>query len=207
MDCAAFAAQHRTDQEKKIDSDMKKEFLKVKLDNISVYQLNFIVLLKADHTDLVLPICIGPAEAHSIAASLHKKPFRRPLSHDLMKNALEELGCSVSRVLIVDLSDGTFYARVLILRPDGEEIELDSRPSDALAVGIRFGAEIFVRKDIFEENAVDLNDEDEDARPTEHEEEMDPVSRLQMQLDEAVREERYEDAAKVRDKLKDLLGN
>jgi bifunctional DNase/RNase len=188
--------------------DINKEYLKVKLDNISVYQLNFIVLLKADHTDLVLPICIGPAEAHSIAASLHKKPFRRPLSHDLMKSALEKLECEVYRVMIVDLDDGTFYARVLARCADGKEIELDSRPSDALAVGIRFNAEIYVRRDIFDENAVDLNEEDEDAHHTEHEhEEIDPVSRLQMQLDEAVREERYEEAATIRDKIKEHLGS
>ena len=186
---------------------MKHKFLRVNLDNISVYQFNFIVLLKEFNTDKVLPICIGPAEAHSIAAALHNKPFRRPLSHDLIKNMLEEMDCSVKRVLITDLVDGTFYARIFIEQPDGTSLELDSRPSDALAVGIRYKAELLVREDIFENNAVDLNDEDEAVfTPEKHEEDVDPITRLQLQLDDAVKEERYEDAARIRDKIQDVLG-
>ncbi len=195
---------------------MKARFAKVHIENISIYNYNFIILLRADGSEKVLPICIGPAEAHSIAAAFNNKPFRRPLSHDLMKNVLEKLDCTVDRILVTDLKEGTFYARIFLKTDDGSEWEVDSRPSDAIALAIRYKAGIFVRQDILDENSVEMSEseggpvgvtEGVERDESDEVEDTDPVSKLKKKLEDAVREERYEEAAKLRDEIQNMMGN
>ena len=197
---------------------MKHRFVKVQIENISIFNYNFIILLRRDGDDRVLPICIGPAEAHSIAIAYNNKPYRRPLTHDLMKSVLDEIDCTVDRVHVTDLKDGTFYARVYLTTWDGRTLDIDSRPSDAMALALRYEAPIFVREDVLTENSVDIKESDQQLEqhmpitdegdaPTERETPRDPVSRLKQQLEDAVSDERYEDAARLRDELQRLQGN
>jgi uncharacterized protein len=97
----------------------------------------------------LLPIWIGPFEAEAIALKLQGTEVPRPLTHDLLKSAIEALGASISHILISDLSDSTFYAHIVV-RVNGEEMEIDSRPSDAIALAVRAQAPIYAAKDVME---------------------------------------------------------
>lgn len=110
-----------------------------------------IVILKDHSGEKILPIWIGFMEASSIAMELEKTPRVRPLTHDLMKNLLENLNFSVSRVEVTDLRNDTFYAEIHIKR-DREEYVLDSRPSDAIAIALRTGSSIWVKDEVFEKS-------------------------------------------------------
>lgn len=108
-----------------------------------------IVILKNEDGEKVLPIWIGYMEASSIAMELEKTPRSRPVTHDLLKNILESVNYSLTRIEVTDLKDNTFYA-VIYLTNDEKEIVLDSRPSDAIAIAIRTGAPIFVNEKVIE---------------------------------------------------------
>lgn len=102
-----------------------------------------IILLTDDNGERVLPIWVGMLEAHSIASALGVYGVTRPLTHDLMLNLCTSLGVSVSKVVISDLRDNTFFAELHLLK-DGRNILLDARPSDAIALAIRTGAPIYL---------------------------------------------------------------
>lgn len=121
-----------------------------------------VVLLEdADH-GVALPIWIGPGEAQAIAAHLAGQAPPRPLTHDLVKTALERFGVGLRRVVIRALEDNTYFAD-LVLERDGEEVVIDSRPSDAIALAVRFGQPIFVDRALFlREGVVDLRGAERD---------------------------------------------
>ena len=96
-----------------------------------------------------VPIVIGPFEAHAIVAALNDDTPPRPMTHDLTRNILQRLGVSIDRVVIDDLWQGTFYAKIYLLHGD-EEIEVDSRPSDAIALALRFRAPIYMAEAVLE---------------------------------------------------------
>src|SRR6058998_632490 len=96
-----------------------------------------------------LPIWIGPFEAQAIALELHGVAAPRPLTHDLMKSLVERLGAKLDRVVIEDLRDGTFFATLHLAGPDGGDIVLDARPSDAIALALRLHGPILVVEDLF----------------------------------------------------------
>ncbi|MDW8106865.1 MAG: bifunctional nuclease family protein [Armatimonadota bacterium] len=102
-----------------------------------------------DNYGRVVPIVIGPCEAHAIVSALNEETPQRPMTHDLMRNILTRLGVSVDRVLIDDLWQGTFYAKIYLLHGD-EEVEIDSRPSDAIALALRFRAPIYMAESVLE---------------------------------------------------------
>jgi uncharacterized protein len=106
--------------------------------------LSPLVLLK-DHDDLnFLPIWIGIFEAAAIAMELQDVHPPRPMTHDLLKNLVDKLDSKVTRILINDVKEGTFYASIELENSDGEKVTIDSRPSDAIALAIRTGSPIFV---------------------------------------------------------------
>jgi uncharacterized protein len=176
----------------------------VKVSQISLSNMGFVVFLKPEVGNLTLPIFIGAAEAQAIAFVLEKVKPPRPLTHDLLKNLMDNLECRIKRIEICDLQDNTFYAK-LLLEWNGVETELDSRPSDAIALALRFAAPIFVADEILESAGVLVKDE-ESARPKEKKtaKALSPVEALKQKLDKAVAEERYEDAAGLRDELKKI---
>lgn len=106
---------------------------------------NPIILLTDEETQRVLPIWVGLLEAHSISVALEHINMPRPLTHDLLKTACDRLGASISRVLISDLHDNTFYAE-LHLNQGGQEIVIDARPSDAVALALRVNAPVFLNE-------------------------------------------------------------
>jgi len=112
------------------------------------------VIFLENEEERVLPIYIGAAEAFSIQTALENVPYPRPLTHDLLLNILEGLNSKVERVLIDDLNDGIFFARLIIKR-NGETYEFDARPSDSIAIAVRCKAPIFVSKEVMEKASID----------------------------------------------------
>ena len=112
---------------------------------------------------MVVPIWIGIFEANAIALELEQIPTPRPMTHDLMKSIMEKLDVSISRVLITDLRDVTYYAVLELETPNGM-IQIDSRPSDAIALALRFDAPIFVNQSVIEKSkAADYGKEKDEA--------------------------------------------
>lgn len=110
-----------------------------------------IVLLKDPEGEDVVPIWIGFFEASAIATQLEKVKLARPMTHDLMRNILDALGAKVLRIEVTDLRDNTYFALIHI-EFDGEHYEIDSRPSDAIALALRVGAPIFVNEEVIEKS-------------------------------------------------------
>lgn len=119
-----------------------------------------IIILKDTEEKCALPIWIGLIEASAIATELEHITLTRPMTHDLLKNLIEQLSASVKRVEVNDLSDNTFYARVYISKASGEEILLDARPSDAIAIALRVKSPIYVARHVIEKSRkIDLSKE------------------------------------------------
>jgi bifunctional DNase/RNase len=119
-----------------------------------------IVLLKEREGERYLPIWIGYMEAQAIAYALQGVVTPRPMTHDLMKNVLEEVGVHVERIIITELRDGTFYAIIQMSR-DGTGYEISSRPSDAIALAVRVNVPIFANEDVLTEASIVIRDDEE----------------------------------------------
>lgn len=130
------------------------KFIEVVVDSIRVSLMSpqRIIILREVDSDRFLPIWIGPFEADAITLSLQELEVARPLTHDLLRNVLQTLGASVLRVNITELRDDVFYARIII-SINSREVEIDSRPSDALALAVRVNVPIFVSESVMEEAA------------------------------------------------------
>ena len=127
-------------------------FVEVMVDSIRVSLMSpqRIIILRELDSDRFLPIWIGPFEADAITLSLQELEVARPLTHDLLRNILQTLSADVLRVNITELKDDVFYARIIIT-VNGRELEIDSRPSDALALAVRVNVPIFVAEEVMEE--------------------------------------------------------
>ena len=108
-----------------------------------------VVLLKEKNGERVLPIWIGPSEASAIAMEISGVTFKRPLTHDLFKQVLLDLGVKLESVFINELKDNTYYARIY-LNQDGKRLELDARPSDSIALALRMKAPIHTTEELLE---------------------------------------------------------
>ncbi len=108
-----------------------------------------VVILRDQNDGAFLPIWVGIFEANAIAIEMEKISAPRPMTHDLLHNVLSELGVHVDRIVVNELKDNTFYARLHLSRGD-ERWTVDSRPSDAIALALRARAEIFVEEDVLE---------------------------------------------------------
>lgn len=120
---------------------------------VSLMSQHRIVILKDNNSDRYLPIWIGPCEADAITIELQEMPPQRPLTHDLLKSMIRELGGRVVQILINDLRNDVYYARIVI-DLGGKQIEVDSRPSDAIALAVRAKAPIFVADTVMERAAI-----------------------------------------------------
>jgi len=110
-----------------------------------------VVVLKDAEEKFFLPIWIGVFEANAIALKIENVATSRPMTHDLFFNTLGDLKTRIDKVVINDLRENTFYARIFLVR-EGESIEIDSRPSDALALALRFDAGIYVEEEVLEKS-------------------------------------------------------
>jgi hypothetical protein len=128
------------------------ELIEMVVESVRVHMLSsrHVVILKETDRDRYLPIWIGPWEASAIAMKLQGLAPERPLTHDLFATALEELGVKVDRVIISDLAEETYHAR-LILEGGGRRVEVDARPSDSLALAVRTGARIFAAESVLDQ--------------------------------------------------------
>ncbi len=107
-----------------------------------------IVILKDLEERKALPIWIGLFEANAIAMELEKVSTPRPMTHDLIKGILESLSTEVKKIVVDNLVDNTFYATIYLSTPEGQEVQIDSRPSDAIALALRTNAPIYVKQEV-----------------------------------------------------------
>ncbi|MGI8427538.1 MAG: bifunctional nuclease family protein [Actinomycetota bacterium] len=121
-----------------------------------------IVLLKEADGERYLPIWIGAVEATAIAFALQGVVTQRPMTHDLLKTILEEVGVSVEAISITDLKEGTFYSSIR-LSSNGDTYEVSSRPSDALALAVRANVRIFASEEVIEEASITIKEDDDEA--------------------------------------------
>ena len=142
-----------------------------------------IVLLKTADGNKFLPIWIGHPEAAAILMKLQSQAPPRPMTHDLLSDMLEQLGAQVIRITVTELRENTFYAQITVAQ-DGAEIEVDSRPSDAIALAIRAEAPIFAANQVIEESAIEFEGEDVDQEQLEAE-----VAKFKHFLDEVSAED------------------
>ncbi|MCP3928681.1 MAG: hypothetical protein GY705_06225 [Bacteroidetes bacterium] len=190
---------------------------KIKLDIValshSVTQShNYAVVLGEEEGDRQLPIVIGGFEAQAIAVAMESMVPNRPLTHDLFKNTLETFNVQLKEVIINNLLDGIFYARLVCLR-NGEIIEIDSRTSDALAMAVRFECPIFTYDFILDTAGVVLEEVDgkgpaKAPKKRSQKSSKEPVlssysiDDLQKMLEDVLVDEDYEKAASIRDEIK-----
>jgi hypothetical protein len=171
----------------------------------------YALILREVNGNRRLPIIIGASEAQSIALEMEGIKPPRPLTHDLMKNIITAFGAELADIIIDDLRDGTFYAKLNI---DNQMI--DSRPSDAIALAVRYGVQIYVASSVMDEAAFVPEEEDEEqhqappaaqASPKQHHQPPGKITRLEQlnqQLKEAIEKENYEKAAALRDEIRKL---
>ena len=197
---------------------MNKIELRVMAISRSVTQsTNYAVVLGELDGARRLPVIIGGAEAQAIAVAIEGMTSHRPMTHDLFKNTLETLRTELREVIISDLREGIFFAR-LVLDRDGEIIEIDSRTSDALALATRFECPIYTYGDILDNAGIVLEgDDDPSSREMETVDRDEPrqeenltsfnVGELNNMLEEVLSNENYERAAQIRDELNRRRGN
>ncbi|MBN1955219.1 MAG: bifunctional nuclease family protein [Anaerolineae bacterium] len=133
---------------------------------VSLTSQHRVVLLKEIDADRYLPIWIGPFEAEAINFKLQQIETPRPMTHDLLKNIIETLGGAVQYIVVSGLHDNTFYARIVV-DSNGQEIEIDARPSDSIALAVRVQAPIYVDEQVMDQVGIvpeqDLTGEDQDT--------------------------------------------
>ena len=132
--------------------------LDMSVDSIRVSPMNYqrVVILKEKDSDRYLPIWIGPAEADAIAVKLQDLTVPRPLTHDLLQTVIDTLGAAVQHILVSDLQNDTFYAKIVI-KMNGDVKEIDSRPSDAMALAVRTKVPIFAEESVMEKAGILLD--------------------------------------------------
>jgi len=176
----------------------------------------YALILNENEGNRRLPIIIGTFEAQAIALELERIKPPRPMTHDLLRNIIQNLGTFVKYVFINELKEGTFFAQI-VFEHEGNDKEIDSRPSDAIALAIRFNAPIYVSNEVLSEAGI-YSDEQEKSSParskatievkggSEPKTPGDKVKDLEKKLQAAIKEENYEKAARLRDELNKLKG-
>lgn len=160
-----------------------------------------------------LPIIIGSFEAQAIALELENIKPPRPMTHDLLKNIISNFELSVKHIVINDLSEGTFYAKIIVQRGD-QLFEIDARPSDAIAVCVRFGSPIYVEERVLREAGISTEPEHRTISGKKSskdnlsvgKKEFSKLEKLEIDLHTAIETENYEKAAKLRDQIQKMKG-
>jgi uncharacterized protein len=135
--------------------------LEMTIESIRVSLMNYqrVVILKQKDADRYLPIWIGPAEADAIAVRLQDVNVPRPLTHDLLRSVIDQLGAQISSIVVNDLANDTYYARIMLTVGE-KSIEIDARPSDAIALAVRAHVPIYADESVLEKAGVRISDED-----------------------------------------------
>ncbi|MEE8470631.1 MAG: bifunctional nuclease family protein [Dehalococcoidia bacterium] len=134
--------------------------IELTIESIRVSMLNYqrVVILKEKAADRYLPIWIGPAEADAIAVRLQEVAVPRPLTHDLLGSIISALGASVNSIVVNDLRSDTFFAKIILVA-DGKQVEIDSRPSDAIALAVRVKVPIFAEEAVLDKAGIIIDPE------------------------------------------------
>ncbi|MCX7736560.1 MAG: bifunctional nuclease family protein [Candidatus Kapabacteria bacterium] len=176
----------------------------------------YALILKEVDGNRRLPIIIGAFEAQAIALEMEGVVPPRPMTHDLIKSIIDSFNITLSEVYINELRDGTFFAKLIF---EDSSIEIDARPSDAIALAVRCNTPIFVESQILNETGIipqgeeqEMDEDDEDDLQFLKKEKPQPkptskLEQLQLQLDKAIQDEDYENAARIRDEIKKILGS
>ncbi len=180
----------------------------------SMSQTGAYALILADEQDIHrIPIIIGMPEAQSIAIQLEKLQTQRPLTHDLIKTLTDELGVTLKEVVIYRLDAGIFYSE-LYFQTSLDTIKIDSRTSDAIALALRYGSDIYTTPEIIEKAGILVSEEVRDQQDKIHRTVVNveenqfkeyTVQELTKLMDEAIRNEDYERASKFRDLLRNRI--
>jgi len=138
--------------------------IEMSIESIRVSLMNYqrVVILKEKNAERNLPIWTGPAEADAIAVRLQDVSVARPLTHDLLRSVIDALGAEINCIIVNDLTNDTFYARI-VLYVSGRSMEIDSRPSDAIALAVRANVPIFAEESVLEKAGVLLDKDGEKA--------------------------------------------
>ncbi len=181
-----------------------------RLEPSSSHKSSYVLLLSEIGGERKLPIVIGPCNAGSIAIYLESNQNpERPLTHDVIKSITNNFQITISRVVIHTLREGVFHASFFCFMDGDEEIEIDARTSDAIAIAIRMGCPIFTYNDILQEAGIILTDDytptykDDDLQEETKKDVLETLSlgELKKQMNEAIKDENYEKASKIRDEI------
>lgn len=180
---------------------------------------SFALILEEEEGNRRLPIIIGRFEAQAIAIEIEKVTSTRPMTHDLFKSLATQFQFKLNEVIISDLREGIFYAEMVYIdEREGKKVIVDARPSDAIAIGLRFDAPIFTTDTIMREAGITTTNTSDQGETLEQEKEVDEpkkkrtkkkavslgtmsVTELEAEMEKAVADEDYEKAAKIRDEM------
>ncbi|MES3629468.1 MAG: DUF151 domain-containing protein [Longimonas sp.] len=190
------------------------DFIRVRIIGLSTSPSSggaYALVLGEEDGNRRLPIIIGAFEAQAIALELEQIQPPRPMTHDLLRDAFDSMQVDVTQIVIDELREGTFFAKIRYDH-NGSEDQLDARPSDAVALAVRVDAPIFVAPSVLDEAGIVADDESGSmsaiaSEQSSEEEDLSsatPLERMQKQLDKAIEEEDYERAAELRDKIEQL---
>ncbi len=191
---------------------LKNKLIPVKIKKIIFFppSKNYAIILHDSEKDLQLPIIIGTFEAQAIALGIENIKMPRPMTHDLLTNILKKEGLKVDKIVITQLQDDTFYAKLYYINTKNEVIQIDSRPSDAIAIGLRTNSEIFVTEQVMKAAGQKLDLEvmeskqNKSKNPASNIDILDKIHDYQLKMQDAIDAENYELAAEFRDKIKTL---
>ena len=144
--------------------------IEMTVESIRMSPMNYqrVVLLREKEAERYLPIWIGPAEADAIAVKMHDVTVPRPLTHDLLRSVIDTLGATVTSIVVCDLRNDTFFAKI-VLSVNGEALEVDSRPSDAIALAVRVNVPIYAEESVLDKAGIVLDKESGKLIPFGHE--------------------------------------
>lgn len=191
----------------------KIELQLIALANSESHPGNFAVILKEVGGNRRLPIIIGGFEAQAIAVAIEQIQPNRPLTHDLLKNTMIELGAELEEVVITDLLEGVFHAMLVCKQEASGIIQIDARSSDAIALAVRFGCPIYVDVEVMDEAGIVIEEKGKLAVPTKSKSagspslDQYPLDELETMLQKFIAKEDYEKAAKIRDVIEKKRGS
>ena len=161
--------------------------------------VSYTIILKSVNDNRILPMVIGLSEAEAIIVEINGTQTEFPLSHDLIKTVMELLDLKIAKIVVTELKKEIYYA-VITLNYNGKKIDVDSRPSDAIALALRFNAPIFISNEVMNEASYPIEGEVIKKETKEKSQ----IDILKDRLENAVEYERYEEAAKLRDEINKL---
>jgi len=186
----------------------KVELTVLGLSQSAVPPNSFVLIMKEIAGNRSIPIIIGAFEAHAIALAIEKAQSNRPMTHDIIRTLIYSTNITLTEVFISDFKEGTFFSRLIF---DEEDIEIDCRPSDAIAVALRCNAPVYINSYILDEIGMFANIENipygSQIEAFGTRQAKTKLEQLQQQLERAIKNEDYEAAAKIRDEIKLYLDN